>query len=42
MNSSDESNFQMPQPDTYVVPKVLDAAYFVLGKKRLAVRVVGN
>ena len=36
-------NFQMPQPDTYVVPKVLESAYFVLGKKRLAVRrLVGN
>lgn len=35
-------NFEMPTPDTYVVPKVMDGGYFVLGEKRLAFKSLGN
>ena len=34
-------NFDMPTPDTYVVPKVLESGYFVLGDKRLPFRSMG-
>jgi hypothetical protein len=35
-------NFQMPTPDTYVVPKVLEEAVFVLGDKRLPIKALRN
>jgi type IV secretory pathway VirB9-like protein len=35
-------NFQVPTPDTYVVPKVLEEAVFVLGNKRLPIKALRN